>query len=88
MGDVITEAVTPLLASGTWQGIVVALLLVLVVALAKVYGLDALRFFKPSGPQRLDPEHDPTAPDAVLTDSDGTPVTESRPPPGESGEGG
>jgi hypothetical protein len=71
--EVVTEAVRPLLASGTWQGIVIALLLVLVVALARVYGVDVLRYFKPSGPQRLDPEHDPSLPDAtsnLTTDPD------------------
>jgi hypothetical protein len=64
VGEVVTEAVKPLLASGTWQGLLMALLLVVLVALAKVYGIDVLRFFKPSGPQALDPERDPSLPDA------------------------
>jgi hypothetical protein len=86
VGEVITEAVKPLLASGTWQGIVIAVLLALVVALAKVYGIDVLRFFKPSGPQAPADEGGPQSPGSAPVDSNGAPVATR--PEGELGQGG
>jgi hypothetical protein len=88
VGEVITEAVKPLLASGTWQGIVIAVLLALVVALAKVYGVDVLRYFKPSGPQAPADEGGQHPAGSVPVDSNGTPVGNGPPPPDESGPGG
>jgi hypothetical protein len=61
--EVVAKAVETLLAAGP-KGIALAILLVILFALAKVYGIDVARFFKPSGPQRLDPERDPSLPDA------------------------
>lgn len=87
MDEVVANAVSVLLNAG-WKGAAIALGLVLLYALAKAYGVDLLRLLKPTGPQPLDPERDPSLPDAQAVDSAGVPVGSGPPPETDSGSGG
>jgi hypothetical protein len=91
MDEVVQTALEALLAAG-WRGVLAALLVAGLYALARVYGVEVGRLlavvFRPRGPQSPADEGGAQSPGSVPVDANGTPIGNGRPPPHESGDGG